>query len=39
MIYLSTGRRQRARRMLTEMDTTQARLYELFGLAAYAPRN
>jgi len=27
----------RARRMITEMDPTQARLYELFGLAAYAP--
>ncbi len=38
MIYPSTGGRPRARRMLTEMDPTQARLYELFGLAAYAPQ-
>jgi transposase len=37
MIYPSTGGRPRARRMITEMDPTQARLYELFGLAAYAP--
>ena len=29
--------RPRARRMLTEMDPTQARLYELFGLDEYAP--
>jgi len=36
MIYPSTGGRPRARRMITEMDPTQARLYELFGLAAYA---
>ena len=39
MIYPSTGGRPRARRMLTEMDTTQARLYELFDLAAFAPQN
>ena len=38
MIYPSTGGRPRARRMITEMDPTQARLYELFGLAAYAPQ-
>ncbi|MDQ3642261.1 MAG: IS1634 family transposase [Actinomycetota bacterium] len=37
LIYPSTGGRPRARRMTTEMDATQARLYELFGLAAYAP--
>jgi len=37
MIYPSTGGRPRARRMITEMDPTQARLYELLGLAAYAP--
>ena len=39
MIYPSTGGRPRARRMLTEMDPAQARLYELYGLDAYAPRN
>jgi len=38
MIYPSTDGRPRARRMITEMDPTQARLYELFGLAAYAPQ-
>ena len=38
MIYPSTGGRPRARRMITEMDPTEARLYELFGLAAYAPQ-
>ena len=27
----------RARRMLTEMDPTQERLYDLFGLADHAP--
>ncbi len=39
LIYPSTGGRPRARRMTTEMNTIQARLYELFGLAAYAPRD
>jgi len=38
LIYPSTGGRPRARRMTTEMTTTQARLYELFGLDTYAPR-
>jgi transposase len=37
MVYPSTGGRPRARRRLTEQDPTTARLYELFGLAAYAP--
>jgi transposase len=37
MVYPSTGGRPRARRMLTEQAPTAARLYELFGLAAYAP--
>jgi hypothetical protein len=37
MVYPSTGGRPRARRMLTEQDPTAARLYQLFGLAAYAP--
>ncbi len=38
LLYPSTGGRPRARRMTTEMTTTQARLHDLFGLAAYAPR-
>jgi transposase len=37
LIYPSTGGRPRARRMTTEMNTTQARLYDLFDLAAHAP--
>lgn len=37
LIYPSTGGRPRARRMTTEMNTTQARLYDLFDLTAYAP--
>jgi transposase len=39
LLYPSSGGRPRARRMLTEMDETQERLYELFGLASYAPRS
>jgi len=38
MLYPSTGGRPRAKHMLTEMDPIQARLYELFNLAAYAPQ-
>jgi transposase len=37
MVYPSTGGRPRARRRLTELTPTAERLYELFGLAAYAP--
>jgi hypothetical protein len=37
LIYPSTGGRPRARRMTTDMSTTQHRLYDLFGLDAYAP--
>jgi transposase len=37
LLYPSTGGRPRARRMLTEIDPTQQRLYDLFGLGAYAP--
>jgi len=37
LIYPSTGGRPRARRMLTERDPTQQSLFDLFGLAAYAP--
>jgi transposase len=37
LLYQGDRGRPRARRMLTEMDATQARLYDLFGLDAYAP--
>jgi hypothetical protein len=37
LLYPSTGGRPRARRMLTETDPTQQRLYDLFGLNHYAP--
>lgn len=37
LLYPSTGGRPRARRMLTDMDPTARRLYELFDLAKYAP--
>ena len=37
LIYPSTGGRPRARRMTTEIDTIASRLYDLFGLATYAP--
>ena len=38
LLYPSTGGRPKARRILTEMDATQHKLYELFGLDAYAPK-
>ena len=38
LLYPSAGGRPRARRMLTDRDPTQQRLFELFGLGAYAPR-
>jgi transposase len=38
MLYQGERGRPRARRMLTEMDPTQRRLYDLFGLDAYAPK-
>jgi transposase len=38
MIYPSTGGRPKARRMLTDRDPTQQHLFDLFGLATYAPR-
>ncbi len=38
LIYPSTGGRPRARRMTTDMNPTQRHLYDLFGLAAYAPK-
>jgi transposase len=38
MLYPSAGGRPRARRMLTDRDPTQQRLFDLFGLDTYAPR-
>jgi len=38
MLFKGERGRPRARRMLTEMDPTQQRLYDLFGLATYAPK-
>jgi transposase len=37
LLYQGDRGRPRARRMLTEMSPTQERLYDLFGLDAYAP--
>jgi transposase len=37
LLYQGDRGRPRARRMLTEMDGAQRRLYDLFGLDAYAP--
>jgi transposase len=37
LLYQGDRGRPRARRMLTEMDSTQRRLYDLFGLDTYAP--
>jgi transposase len=38
MLFKGERGRPRARRMLTEMDPVQARLYALFDLDAYAPK-
>lgn len=38
LLYQGERGRPRARRMLTEQDATQRRLYELFGLETYAPK-
>jgi hypothetical protein len=38
LLYQGERGRPRARRMLTEIDPTQRRLYDLFGLDTYAPR-
>ena len=38
LLYQGERGRPRARRMLTEMDPVQRRLYGLFGLDAYAPQ-
>ncbi len=37
LLYQGERGRPRARRMTTEMDATQRRLYDLFGLDSYAP--
>jgi hypothetical protein len=37
MIYPSTGGRPRARKVITERVGIAKRLYELFGLARFAP--
>jgi transposase len=37
LLYQGERGRPRARRMLTEMDHTQHRLYDLYGLDVYAP--
>lgn len=38
LLYQGERGRPRARRMLTEMNATQRRLYDLFGLENYAPK-
>lgn len=38
LLYQGEKGRPRARRMLTEIDPTAQRLYDLFGLDTYAPR-
>jgi transposase len=38
LLYQGERGRPRARRMLTEIDATQRRLYDLFGLEDYAPK-
>jgi transposase len=38
LLYQGERGRPRARRMLTELDPTQQRLYHLFGLDTYAPK-
>jgi transposase len=37
LLYQGERGRPRVRRMLTDMDPTQERLFDLFGLSAYAP--
>lgn len=39
LLYQGERGRPRARRMLTEMDATQQRLYDLFALETYAPQS
>ena len=39
LLYPSTGGRPKARRQITEMTAQQQALYDLFGLASYAPKH
>ena len=39
LLYQGERGRPRARRVLTEMSAAQRRLYDLFGLGTYAPKN
>jgi transposase len=39
LIYPSTGGRPKARRMTTELTSDQPTLYQMFGLARWAPRS
>jgi transposase len=39
LVYPSTGGRPKARRMTTELTSHQPRLYQIFGLARWAPRS
>jgi transposase len=38
LLYQGDSGRPRARRMITDLDPTQQRLFDLFGLDCYAPR-
>jgi hypothetical protein len=38
LLYQGERGRPRARRMVTEMDPTDPRLYDLFGLEDYVPK-
>ena len=38
LLYQGERGRPRARRMLTDMDNTQKRLYDMLGLDVYAPK-
>ena len=39
LVYPSTGGRPKARRMTTELTGHQSRLYQIFGLARWAPKS
>jgi transposase len=39
LIYPSTGGRPKARRMTTELTSDQPKLYQIFGLARWAPKS
>jgi len=38
LLYQEERGRPRAKRVTTEMDGTQKRLYDIFGLGSYAPK-